>query len=1117
MRTLRAAVRGSTLLLASTLALGPGLARGAGPTVLFALPAENTTPAVFGSLPFPDDLYFDQGRPADGDGTLLDAGATIGLADRVVTVNAASIEDALDLLDGFGTTTAVYFFLSGPLDPGSLPASPVLGPALTDGVFCADAASATPVPVLLEFGIDSRIPNVLAVLPLPGKPLAPQTTYACVVRRSVTGGGAAVQPSADWLAVRDGTSANADADAIFDPVVATFAAHGVPAGDIAGMTVFTTQSTTADLVAIRETVLPALPVPAADFASRPGLVFKGAARLADFFGTAVPEHIATVATGFYASPRFQTHDPDGDGPFADLPVAPSFASCAASGSCETTDERFTRDPSGTPVVIDVPPIPFTVVVPSGTPPAAGWPVIIQQHALGGDRASVVAFGEADAARGFASIGIDAVQHGYRYWNCAAAAACPQDTRNAFGGTAVPDGFADDPNTGFLSVNLGFFQAFHNFLGIRDNFRQTYADLLSLVRLLHGHTIDTALDAQLDDTRIFYMGHSLGGLIGSGFVPIEPDVTAALLNATGGGLTSQLFVNSSIGAGAIGLVEGILGLDPANAFDQFAFAANLTQTIIDPADGINSARLLLAPVDGAPRNVVQVEDFGDQVVPNQANEALAVASNLPIFDPFVQNLHQNPLALPIANLATPRTIHGNAAGGMATAALVQNGPATHAASLFFGVGTLTFVPEFAHIDEFVVTGQAFPTLERAIRVQNLGIFDAVVDWFADIVAHGPPGTFTLATDENFNPVENAEVSGGASTSRFFARTVDAGGALPTSEPTPDVVVELVANTVATRVTAGRSTMGATSIFANDADAPPGPAFTLGTPGVLPFFVTLQRALPGTFSADVTVAYSLAELAVAGIAPGSSAERDLVLATFNPGTCMMGGAPCAENGDCGANGPCVGTSYTPFVDTAIDTAAHAARAAGVTHFSTFAVLPATLFSTLVRGGGPRRSDCRAEWQVVNPTNTPFRDAQGEVSGLQTCRDGDATCDGDGAADGVCTFRLAVCLNPVDEGAPTCTADAVAAYALARPTPAAGASLDRANARGLVDALVALGGVRGGARRNVVRFMPPLAGSQCSPLVAFRVPTRGRGMRVVQGRARGASGRSDADTLRLRCLPQ
>jgi hypothetical protein len=31
---------------------------------------------------------------------------------------------------------------------------------------------------------------------------------------------------------------------------------------------------------------------------------------------------------------------------------------------------------------------------------------------------------------------------------------------------------------FLTVNLGFFQAFHNFLGIRDNFRQTYVDLMS---------------------------------------------------------------------------------------------------------------------------------------------------------------------------------------------------------------------------------------------------------------------------------------------------------------------------------------------------------------------------------------------------------------------------------------------------------------------------------------------------------------------------------------------------------------------------------------------------------------------------------------------------------------
>src|SRR5882724_5733056 len=165
----------------------PAAVHAVGPTASFTLPVENTTPSTFGSLPYPDDLYFDQGRPGDGDGTLLNAGASIGLGTDVIRTNTKSVEDALDLLDGFGTTSAVYFFFSGPIDTASLPASPVLAPALGDGVFCAEAATATPVPIALRFDVDTRIPNVLAVLPLPGHPLKAKTTYACVVRRSVTG------------------------------------------------------------------------------------------------------------------------------------------------------------------------------------------------------------------------------------------------------------------------------------------------------------------------------------------------------------------------------------------------------------------------------------------------------------------------------------------------------------------------------------------------------------------------------------------------------------------------------------------------------------------------------------------------------------------------------------------------------------------------------------------------------------------------------------------------------------------------------------------------------------------------------------------------------------------
>src|SRR5262245_44959520 len=252
-------MRRSLVALALALA-APLRARAAGPVVNFTLPAENTTPATFGALPWPDDLYFDQGRPGDGDGTLLNSGASIGLAADVIRMNTPSVEQALDLMDGFGTTTAIFFFFSGPIDPASLPASPRTAPTLADSVFCADATTGAPVPIGLKWNVDTLIPNVLAVLPLPGKPLDAKTAYTCVVTDAVTAAGAPVEASAHWQTVRDGTSANGDTDAIFDPVVTMLASHGVPAASIAGMTVFTTQATTDDILTIRQTVLPSLPV-----------------------------------------------------------------------------------------------------------------------------------------------------------------------------------------------------------------------------------------------------------------------------------------------------------------------------------------------------------------------------------------------------------------------------------------------------------------------------------------------------------------------------------------------------------------------------------------------------------------------------------------------------------------------------------------------------------------------------------------------------------------------------------------------------------------------------------------------------------------------------------------
>jgi hypothetical protein len=1117
-------MRKSSLFVVLSLVLVPLAAHAVGPTVNFTLPALNTTPGTFGSLPFPCDLYFDQGQPGDGDGTLLNTGANIGLGVDVIQTNTASIQQALDLMDGFGTTSATFFFFSGAIDPGSLPASPVLSPALTDSVFCVDTATLTPVPIEVKANVDTRIPNVLSVLPVPGKPLKGKASYACVVRRAVTGGGDPVEPSADWISVRDGASANSDADAIFDSVVSALGGAGVLASDIAGMTVFTTESTSNDLRRIRDDVLPTLAVPTADFTSRPEYIFSGPVALNNLVGANPHADIATIASGYYESPRFQTHDPNGDGVGQDVPLPPSFVNCAVP--CETTDERFTRDITGKPIVIDVPKIPFTVVIPAGSPPAGGWPIIIQQHGLGGQRDTVVAFGELDAAKGFASIGIDAVAHGYRLLDCGPGSVCGQDNANGLGGTAVPDGVTVDgtvlgQSISFLAVNLGFFQAFHNFLGIRDNFRQTYADLLSLVRLIKGHSIDSGLGTTIDDNNIFYMGHSLGGLMGAGFVPIETDLKAALLNAAGGGLTSQLFANSSIGGGAQALVNGILGLDPLNLPDQFALSTNLTQMIVDPADGVNSASLLLTPDAGSARNVLLVEDFGDQVVPNQAGEALAIAANLSIMDPYVQNLHMSPLSLPIANPGTPRFLTANAASGTATAALLQNGPATHAQSLSTQPASVTFIPEFAHADDFLLTGNGFPTLDRSIRVPNVGIFDNVVAWFRDIVDNGPPGTFNFTGQFNYNSIQNIEIPAGPSANAFFERTVDAGGALATEEPTSDVVLLVTSNAVATRVTAGRTTLG-TGPLATDSDVPPGPFSTVGTPGILPFFVSLQRQIPGVFSTELGISYTTTDLLLAGIPPNTPVESALVIGMFTPGACAVGAAVCSEDSSCGANGPCLGATYT-VLPTSVTLSNHTAFASGVTSFGTFAVLHPDVLAggyrpPLIPGGGGPNADCRAEWEVRNLTNTPFLDRRGRVNSVQTCKDGDPLCDQDGMVNSTCVFSMGICFNQVDPSLASCVPDTTAEYRLLSPRPSAKNALDVTNAQALLSSLTTLGGTLGGTHADVVTFNPALVGNLCTAFTPVSVPTKGSkaGRRTIHGRARPASGPGDSDRLTLICTP-
>jgi hypothetical protein len=161
--------------------------------------------------------------------------------------------------------------------------------------------------------------------------------------------------------------------------------------------------------------------------------------------------------------------------------------------------------------------------------------------------------------------------------------------------------------------------------------------------------------------------------------------------------------------------------------------------------------------------------------------------------------------------------------------------------------------------------------------------------------------------------------------------------------------------------------------------------------------------------------------------------------------------------------------------------------------------------VPGGGPPKTECLGEWRVTNTKGGP--NVKGKVAARQTCKDGDAGCDADGAADGTCTFTIAPCFSLDDARFPKCLLSAVSGWTLlGKVDPAAPTTM------ALVASVAALGPstVDGVA----VAFAPALAqGGACG--AAVQVPVAAGKKLVLRARTAGPQGKpKDTDVLRLAC---
>lgn len=373
--------------------------------------------------------------------------------------------------------------------------------------------------------------------------LEQHTRYALVVTRGVhDADGQPVLPSEEFERFRHDLNFGQTDDPalkeyrkdLLDALKAGLGA-GVAEKDIVTASVFTTQSATAILEKIRDQLHAATPAPA-DFVLGPsgqrtlfnladvsGLTWNQQTRVAGPLNPVavnvnllrfIPGTVGQIAFGKYVSPDYET---------AEKFIPPVGTK------------------TGTPVVQGVNEVFFNLYLPSGPRPAGGWPVAIFGHGVGGSKqggspggpggGDSLALAASLAERGIATIAINVVGHGFG----------PLSTLTVTPSVGAPVTFLeggrgmDQNGDGIIANNEGISAAPpRSIIRDSDGRRQTVADLMQLVRVIEvGMDVGGDGLADLDPSRIYYLGQSLGGIYGTAFLAVEPNVQVGVLNVAGG--------------------------------------------------------------------------------------------------------------------------------------------------------------------------------------------------------------------------------------------------------------------------------------------------------------------------------------------------------------------------------------------------------------------------------------------------------------------------------------------------------------------------------------------------------------------------------------------------------
>lgn len=384
-------------------------------------------------------------------------------------------------------------------------------------------------------------------------------------------------------------------------------AAGIARDDVVLSWVFTTQSITPVMQAVRSVTEP----------GQVQLANSGLTTAAAGLPPIADIHIGTLTVPYYLS-----------APSSANPTAPLTAFWkAAPGAYVPPFNAAGLSPASTNITFANPfpvktsdvTIPVLATIPNAASgrsrPASGWPVVIFQHGITGNRTHALAVSATLAAQGFAVVAIDLPLHGlppespFAIGNTPFGAVASERTFNVDyvdNGTGAPgpDGVPDASGTHF--INLA------SLLTSRDNLRQAVADLFVLTASIPRIDLDGNGTGDFDSSNIQFVGLSLGAMVGTSFLALEPNVNVGLLSAPGGGIARLLDGSASFGPRIrAGLAaSGVQAGTPT--YDSFMGAAQQVIDAIDPINyGYASAQnaILLHEIVGGGSNLP------DQVVPN----------------------------------------------------------------------------------------------------------------------------------------------------------------------------------------------------------------------------------------------------------------------------------------------------------------------------------------------------------------------------------------------------------------------------------------------------------------------------------------------------------------------